>query len=107
MEGAAIAELKLHGRPWELTWRGRDEEGEGEGREGLWGGTMGGGCRRGAQPVAPLFSPFSGCLREEENSREEREEKREKRKEEGKEKRKGKNGKNLQTWKFLKKIKDN
>jgi hypothetical protein len=37
MEGAAMAELKLHGRPWELTWRGRDEEGEGEGREGLWG----------------------------------------------------------------------
>jgi hypothetical protein len=54
--------------------------------------------------VAPLFSPFFGCSREEENSREEGEEKRGKRKEEAKEKRKGKkNGKIFQTLKFLKK----
>jgi hypothetical protein len=51
-----------------------------------------GGCRRGAWPVAPLFGPFAG-----------RKEKRREKRKEGKEK----NGKSFQTWKFLKKIKDN
>jgi hypothetical protein len=95
MDGTAMADLKLPGRPWVLARRGRDREGEGEGERGARLGGHGGGCRRGAQPVAPLFGLFSHCSREEENTREEGEEKREKRKEEGNEKRKGKKWKKI------------
>jgi hypothetical protein len=84
MRGQPWLELELHGRLWKCSL----ERGE-TGKERVRGGAQlrarqglaMGGCRRGAQPVAPLFGLFSGRSREEENSREEREEKREKRKE--------------------------
>jgi hypothetical protein len=86
MVGVAMAELKLHSWPWELTRRGRDEVGEGEGERGVGEGVT----MRGARPMAALFSPFFGCSREEENRREEGEKKRGKKKEEAKEKKKRK-----------------
>jgi hypothetical protein len=77
MEGAAMAKLKLHVRPWELARRGRDEEGEGEGVG--WGGAMGGGYRR-SSVLLKRGSLFGPMLHAKENNSEEGEEEREEKK---------------------------
>jgi hypothetical protein len=55
MLGTAMAELKLHGRPWELARRRREGEGEGEGEgKGAVEGAVGEGSVRAA-PFDPVL----------------------------------------------------
>jgi hypothetical protein len=91
----------------------REEEGEGgEGQGALLGVRLGEreGCRRGAGACS-LAARLLSVVREKETRRRKKKERRKekKRKEEGKGKRKRRKGKweFFQTWKFLKKIKDN
>jgi hypothetical protein len=84
MKGTAMAELKLHGQPWELTRRGR-EGGRGRGRGGdatrgaPWG-AAGGGPRSMAAWFGPAAALCVVCMRKKAWGRKEREE-REKEKE--------------------------
>jgi hypothetical protein len=108
MDGTAMADLMLPGRPWVLARRGRDGEGEGEGERGAWLGAMG-------EAVGGELSPWLLCSvcsltarvrKKTAGRKEKRRERKEKKK--GTKKEKEKNGKFFQTWKFSeRKIKDN
>jgi hypothetical protein len=99
MEGTAMAELKLHGQPWELTQRGREWEGEGEKGRGS-GGAMGAVGEGSVRPA--LFGPGLRAVREKKTAR--RKEKRRERKEKkkGRKKEKEEKGKNLKFGNFWK-----